>query len=313
MNQPAPDHIRPGHTRPERIRVVVVTGLSGAGKTGALKVLEDLGYEAVDNLPLSLLRRLLVSDGAQGDMPPRGAIAAGIDSRTRDFNAAALVQLIRELKARPELDVQLVYFDCEDEVLFKRFTATRRRHPLADDRSVSDGIAAERAMMQPLRSVADHVFDTSALASPDMRRLLVAYFSLASTPTLSISVTSFSYRLGLPREADLVFDARFLRNPHYDEILRPRSGDDPEVGAYIAADPDCEPFMARVTDLLESLLPRFDAEGKRFLTIAMGCTGGRHRSVYLAEDLAQRLRSAGYPVSLRHRDRDLTGQDGITH
>jgi UPF0042 nucleotide-binding protein len=302
-----------GQPGAERIRVVVVSGLSGAGKSGALKLLEDLGYEAVDNLPLSLLRRLIVSDGAEGDVPPQRAIAAGIDSRTRDFNAPALGQLIRDLKARPELDVQLIYFECDDDVLLKRFTATRRRHPLADDRGVADGIAAERAVMAPLRAVADHVFDTSALALPELRRLLQAYFSLAATPALNISVTSFSYRFGLPREADLVFDARFLRNPHYDEALRPRSGDDPEVGAYIAADPDFAPFMDRTTELVESLLPRFDAEGKRFLTIAIGCTGGRHRSVYVAEDLSRRLRSAGYPVSLRHRDRDLIPPDGNPH
>lgn len=297
----------------DRIRVVVVSGLSGAGKSGALKVLEDLGYEAVDNLPLSLLRRLTVSDGAEGDVPPRRAIAVGIDSRTRDFNANALGQLVADLKARPELDVQLVYFECEDEVLLKRFTATRRRHPLADDRGVADGIAAERAMMAPLRGIADHVFDTSVLALPELRRLLQAYFGLLATPALSISVTSFSYRLGLPRESDFIFDVRFLRNPHYDEVLRPRPGSDPEVAAYIAADPDYPPFMHRLADMIESLLPRFDAEGKRFLTIALGCTGGRHRSVCVAEDLAGRLRLAGYPVSLRHRDRDLTGPDGHPH
>ncbi len=288
-----------------RTRVVVVTGLSGAGKSAALKILEDLGYEAVDNLPLSLLRRLVVSDGDSLDRPPRGAIALGVDCRTRDFNPVQLLLLLEDLRSRPELNVTLLYFDCDDDALHKRFTATRRRHPLAHDRSVTDGIAAERALISPLRGSADRIFDTTSLSLPDLRRMLAAYFALESGNKLTIDVVSFSYRHGLPREADLVFDARFLRNPFYDETLRPRAGDDPGVGEYIAEDPDFSPFFEKVSSLVIDLLPRFDAEGKRYLTIAIGCTGGRHRSVYVAGLLSQRLRSAGYPVSLRHRDRDL--------
>jgi len=296
-----------------RTRVVVISGLSGAGKSSVLRVLEDLGYEAVDNLPLSLLRRLVVSDGASRDRPSSGAIAVGIDTRTRDFDAAALISILNELRGRPELDVRLIYCDCDDDVLYKRFTATRRRHPMATDRSVADGIAAERQLISGLRGVADQVFDTTAMSLPDLRRMLAAYFSLTQSSSLAISVTSFSFRQGLPREADLVFDMRFLRNPYYNENLRSLHGEDQGVGEYILEDPDFSPFFEKMASLILDLLPRFDAEGKRYLTIALGCTGGRHRSVFVANALTQRLRSSGYAVSLRHRDRDLTSHDGTVN
>ncbi len=290
----------------EPIRVIVVSGLSGAGKTTALKLLEDFGYEAVDNLPISLLRRLAMAEESEaGDVPARRAIAVGVDSRTRDFQPDRLIALIGELKQRADLAVQLVYFDCEDEILLKRFTATRRRHPLAADRPVADGIAAERHLMKPLQAEADQVFDTSAVTLPELRQLLAAQFALDALPGLSIMVLSFSYKLGLPREADLVFDVRFLRNPHYDEQLRPQTGTDPAVEAYVAADPGYVDFFTRLNGMISSLLPRYAAEGKRYLTIAIGCTGGRHRSVVVAEALGRHLREAGQRVDIRHRDRDL--------
>jgi UPF0042 nucleotide-binding protein len=290
----------------EPIRVIVVSGLSGAGKTTALKLLEDFGYEAVDNLPISLLRRLAMAEESEaGDVPARRAIAVGVDSRTRDFQPDRLIALIGELKQRADLAVQLVYFDCEDEILLKRFTATRRRHPLAADRPVADGIAAERHLMKPLQAEADQVFDTSAATLPELRQLLAAQFALDALPGLSIMVLSFSYKLGLPREADLVFDVRFLRNPHYDEQLRPQTGTDPAVEAYVAADPGYVDFFTRLNGMISSLLPRYAAEGKRYLTIAIGCTGGRHRSVVVAEALGRHLREAGQRVDIRHRDRDL--------
>ncbi len=284
-------------------RVVVVTGLSGAGKTTALKLLEDFGYEAVDNLPISLLRRLATAEDAA--TPDRRALAVGVDSRTRDFQPDQLIALIGELKQRGDLDVQLLYFDCDDDILLKRFTATRRRHPLAADRPVADGIAAERRLLGALQAEADQTIDTTTLALPEFRQVLAAQFALDAKPGLSIMVLSFSYKFGLPREADLVFDVRFLRNPHYDDLLRPRTGDDPAVAAYIAADPGYGDFFARLSDMIASLLPRYAAEGKRYLTIAVGCTGGRHRSVMVAEALGQRLREAEQRVDIRHRDRDL--------
>ncbi len=288
------------------IRFVVVSGLSGAGKSTALKLLEDYGYEAVDNLPMALLRRLAAADDAEGPgSQPRRAIAVGIDSRTRDFQPDQLIALLGELRQRDDLAVQLLYFDCEDDVLLKRFTATRRRHPLASDRPIADGIAAERRLMLPLRAAADLVIDTSTAALPDFRQSLAAEFALDALPGLSIMVLSFSYKLGLPREADLVFDVRFLRNPHYDEALRPHTGDNPAVAAYVAADPGYADFVGRLRDMIDALLPRYVQEGKRYLTIAVGCTGGRHRSVVVAEALGKHLREAGQRVDIRHRDRDL--------
>lgn len=290
----------------EPIRVVVVSGLSGAGKTTALKLLEDFGYEAVDNLPISLLRRLTVSeDSYTTNNSARRAIAVGVDSRTRDFQPDRLIAMVGELKQRSDLAVQLLYFDCEDEILLKRFTATRRRHPLAADRPVADGIMAERHLMRPLQAEADQVFDTSTVTLPELRQLLAAQFALDALPGLSIMVLSFSYKLGLPREADLVFDVRFLRNPHYDDQLRPQTGTDPAVAAYVAADSGYSDFFAGLSGMISSLLPRYAAEGKRYLTIAIGCTGGRHRSVVVAEALGRHLRDAGQRVDIRHRDRDL--------
>jgi UPF0042 nucleotide-binding protein len=292
----------------EPIRFVVVSGLSGAGKTTALKLLEDYGYEAVDNLPMPLLRRLAVADDAEASntlAQPRRAIAVGIDSRTRDFQPDQLIALLGELRQRDDLAVQLLYFDCEDEVLLKRFTTTRRRHPLAGDRPIADGIAAERRLMAPLRAAADLVMDTSMAALPDFRQALAAQFALDALPGLSIMVLSFSYKLGLPREADLVFDVRFLRNPHYDDALRPQTGDNPDVAAYVQADPGYADFFGRLRDMIDVLLPRYAQEGKRYLTIAIGCTGGRHRSVVVAEALGKHLREAGQRVDIRHRDRDL--------
>lgn len=290
-------------TASSRPRLAVVSGLSGAGKSTALKLLEDAGYEAVDNLPVSLLPRL-PQPGETDAQAARQGIAVGVDSRTRDFQPDRLLAILSDIRQRGDLDVQLVYFDCDDDVLLRRFTATRRRHPLAGDRPVSDGIAAERHLMAPLKAEADLVIDTSTLALPGLRQVLASQFALDDHTGPGIMIVSFSYRHGLPREADLVFDVRFLRNPHYDEQLRPRSGEDPAVAAYIAADPDYPAFFGRLTEMLQALLPRYGAEGKRYLTIALGCTGGQHRSVFVAEQLAQALRNSGQHVDIRHRDRD---------
>jgi UPF0042 nucleotide-binding protein len=281
------------------MRLVLITGMSGAGRSSALKMLEDMGYEAVDNLPLSLLGRLVSTSSAE----PR-PMAVGIDIRTRDFDVAALLAQAEALACRDGLESRLVFLDCDDDILARRFTETRRRHPLAGDRPVADGIRLERDRVSPLRSRADVVIDTSRLQPGGLRRLLRGYFALEESARLALFVTSFSFRQGLPREADLVFDVRFLENPHYQPDLRPLTGLDPDVGAYVARDPAFAGFWSSLTSLLQPLLPRYDSEGKSYLTIAIGCTGGRHRSVYVAEQLGAWLASEGQAVTIGHRDLD---------
>jgi UPF0042 nucleotide-binding protein len=282
-----------------RAPLLLITGLSGAGRGSALKGLEDMGYEAVDNLPLSLLHRLVT-----GGSGPIGPMAVGIDVRTRGFTVASLLSEIEGLRG-PGLDLRLVFIDCDDDVLARRYTETRRRHPLAGDLPVIDGIRMERARLSALRSLADVVIDTSRFKLGDLRRVLSGYFALDAEPHLSLFVTSFSFREGLPREADLVFDVRFLDNPHYIPHLKPLTGLNAEVGAHVAADPAFQPFWDALTTLIRPLLPRYDQEGKHYLTIALGCTGGRHRSVYVAERLGAWLRADGQVVNVAHRDIDL--------
>ncbi len=278
-----------------RGRLIVVTGLSGAGRTTALKILEDLGYEAVDNLPLMFL------GGLAGDIAGR-PLAIGIDSRTREFTAFALGDRIERLKADLPFEVRLVFLDCADESLRRRFTETRRRHPLALDRPIADGIRRERQLLAALRDRADLVIDTTEFAGGDLRRVLRGHFALNRRPGMAFSVLSFSYRQGLPREADLVFDVRFLKNPHYDPALRALTGRDPAVGRFIEGDPAYAPFFAALTGLLLPLLPCFEREGKSYVTVAIGCTGGRHRSVFVAERLAAWLAAQDRMVGVRHRD-----------
>lgn len=289
----------------ERARVVFVTGMSGAGRSSALKALEDIGYEAVDNLPLSLIAGLLapVSRKAARRSPP---LAIGVDIRTRDFGVAALLETLDALMAQSDLDAHLLFLDASDDVLLRRYTETRRRHPLAVDRPVRDGIAHERRMLAKLRLRADRLIDSSDFAPGDLRRIVDGLYGLSKRGQLAVCVTSFSYRLGVPREADLVFDARFLRNPHYVPALKPHSGLDKDVGAYVAADAGFDDFFDSLTHLLALLLPRFAQEGKSYLTIAVGCTGGRHRSVYVTERLGAWLRrqrfEASSDVLTVHRD-----------
>ena len=283
----------------ERRAIVLVTGLSGAGKASILRLLEDLGFETVDNPPLSVLEGLVGDQGRP--------IAAGIDARTRDFAAEAALSLIARLRGRPDLATSLIFATAEDEVLLRRFTESRRRHPLAPTGRVGDGIARERALLAPLREAADLVVDTSGLPLPELRQRIERAFQPGHS-TLSVAVVSFAYPKGLPREADLVFDLRFLRNPHYDPELRPLTGRDPAVAAFIEADADFAPFWQRLTGFIDPLLPRFVAEGKKYLTLALGCTGGRHRSVLVAERLAAHLAGQGWRVDLGHRE--LTAEVG---
>ena len=285
-------------SRPSRI--LLVTGLSGAGRTTVLKTLEDLGWEAVDNLPLSLLDRLLSSPAPQGAPDEDRPLAIGIDSRTRGFDAQGILRRVARL--REEQPVEILFVEAADTVLAQRFSATRRRHPLAIDRPAEDGIASERGMLEPLRDAAEHLIDTSDVTSNALQQEIRQRFggTRAVEPTLVVS--SFSYARGLPRDADLVLDMRFLRNPHWDEVLRPGTGLDADVSAYIAADPAYGPALDQIESLLSLLLPRYEREGKSYITIAFGCTGGRHRSVHAAETIAKRLRAAGFSPTIAHRD-----------
>ena len=276
--------------------LVLVTGMSGAGRSLALKILEDLGYEAVDNLPLDLLDALV----PEGEAPR--PLAVGVDIRSRRFAVRPLIDRLERLGPRPDLAVTLLFLDCESQVIERRFTETRRRHPLAHERPVADGINAERRLVAPLQARADLVLDTSQLNPADLRRILAGHFGLDRGPGMAVLVTSFSYRNGLPRAADLVFDVRFLANPHYDPALRELDGRDPRVAAYVEADPAFAAFFARLTGMLGPLLPRYAQEGKSYLTIAVGCTGGRHRSVAVAEKLAAWLAAQGLHADRVHRD-----------
>lgn len=302
----------PDRDRPDaaagRARVILVTGMSGAGKTSALKALEDLGFEAVDNLPLSLLMSLVPPGERRADNAESPGfarpLAIGIDIRTRDFGAQPFLAEMERLAGSRQVDVRILFLDCDDEELKRRYAETRHRHPLALDRPVSDGIAHERRLMAALKDRSDVAIDTTGLGPGELKRLLAGHFGTPAATGLSVVVTSFAYRRGLPREADLVFDVRFLANPHYDPTLRPMDGRNEPVGQFISRDPGYGTFIESLTRLLKPLLPRYVAEGKSYLTIAVGCTGGRHRSVFVAETLARWLEAEGEKVAVLHRDLD---------
>lgn len=288
----------------EGVRLFIVTGMSGAGKSSALNAMEDLGFETVDNLPVYLLEAALRGGG------PDRPLVIGIDVRTRDFDAENLVKALQHIAQEGTSDgaqgdrvtPTLIYLDSDDEVLQRRFTETRRPHPLAGDLPVASAITLERDLLRPVQAAADLVLDTSNLTTADLKRLLEKTFSDKAERAMHIHLVSFGYRNGLPREADLVFDVRFLRNPHYVPDLKPLSGLDQPVGDYVAADQDFESFMVHLKGLLMPLLPRYREEGKSYLTIAIGCTGGRHRSVYTVEQMAKWLTSQGIAFDFRHRD-----------
>ena len=282
-------------------RTLLVTGMSGAGRTSTLKALQDIGYETVDNLPLRLMPGLVL----QGPAPGLG-LAIGIDVRTRDLVAEVFAEDVEQLRRDSGKPIDIVFLECDDEVLRRRYTETRRMHPTAGDRPLADGIAAERQLLRPLREAADIVIDTSHTNVRELTRILRDVLGDDSENSLHVFVVSFAFRNGVPRDADLVFDVRFLRNPHYDPELRPMTGLDAAVGAYVEEDPDYERFFARLTDLLDLLLPRYREEGKSYLTIAIGCTGGRHRSVYTARKLGAWLKDHAPRIDVRHRELSLT-------
>ncbi len=276
------------------MKLVLVTGMSGAGKSQALNALEDCGFEAIDNIPLALLPPLVAS----GSQSP---LVVGCDIRGRDFSAGHFIETIEALRGSEGLDFTMLFLDSDDEVLRRRYTETRRRHPLALDRPVVDGIQHERELLAPLRDIADVVMDTSDYEAAVLRRIITAQFAQEERE-LSVVLTSFSFKHGLPRDADMVFDVRFLKNPHYHPELQALTGLDERVGAYVESDEGFAEFYERLKGFICPLLPRYLDEGKSYLTMAVGCTGGKHRSVHIVQKLGAFLEGSGYNVTLRHRD-----------
>ena len=286
-----------------RSTVVIVSGLSGSGKSVALKTFEDLDYYCVDNLPIELLpafvRTLVRDDG----LPER--MAVGIDVRSRHSDLSRLSEW-RAAAASLGVDAQLLFFEADDEILLRRYADTRRRHPLSRlGLSLPQAIASERALVQPLRQEADAVIDTSGLNVHQLRRQVITGFALEHSPGLSLLFESFAYKRGVPEEADFVFDARVLPNPHWDPELRPLTGRDPRVRDYLDTQPEVEAYAGQVAAFLDAWLPKLRSDTRAYVTVAFGCTGGKHRSVYLAERLAAHARAQGWnEVATYHREQD---------
>ncbi len=294
MSGPERD-IEGGAPPPAAQRLVLVTGPSGAGRTTAVAALADLGWEPIDNLPLTFVPRLFAGQ------PPGRPVALGLDVRNRDFSVAGLVTLAGRLRADPGLAVALLYLDARPEVLVNRYAETRRAHPLAPAEPAAAGVVRELDLLRPLREAADIVLDTSDLTPHDLRAALERLCG-AGTRVFTVSVHSFAFRRGVPPGVELMFDCRFLANPYWDPRLRPLDGRSPEVAAHVAADPLWDGFLARVGALVEFVLPAQRAAGRSHLAIAFGCTGGQHRSVTVAENVARRLADGGWHVSIRHRE-----------
>jgi RNase adapter protein RapZ len=301
-----PDSATPPH---EGQPILLVTGMSGAGKSTVLRALEDLGWETVDNMPLRLLRQLLATPGG-GDGSER-PLAVGIDSRTRGFSADGIVRAIKRLREGGEHEVSTLFLDCVGTELDRRYSETRRRHPLAEDRPAADGIAREREILDPLRRWAEHLIDTTAYSTNDLQQEVRRRFTLSDRSALTITVMSFGFSRGLPRNADLVFDMRFLRNPHWVDGLREGTGLDQPVADYVRGDPAYDAALAQIEALLATLIPRYQAEGKTYLTIAIGCTGGRHRSVHVADRIAAFLRDTGHSPNIIHRNLTSIPQESL--
>jgi UPF0042 nucleotide-binding protein len=291
--------------------ILLVTGVSGAGKSTVLKTLEDLGWEVVDNLPLVLLDRLLDAPLPAGAGEVRQPLAIGIGARTRDFDPEHIVRRITDLGVAYGLDVSTLFLDCAGTELERRYGETRRRHPLALDRPASDGIARERELLQPLRDFANRLIDTSSMTANMLAQQVRDLFGGDRRGEPTLAVTSFGFSRGLPRNADLVFDMRFLRNPHWVPDLRAGTGLDRDVADYVTGDPAYAEAMERIEGLLLLLLPRYRAEGKSYVTVAIGCTGGRHRSVHVAERIGRQLQSAGFSPTVLHRDLGAAPQDSL--
>lgn len=283
--------------RSEKDSLFIVTGLSGAGLSSALKILEDAGFDVFDNFPLALLDPLL-----KQQRPHHRPIALGMDTRTREFDPDQIQEAVNALRKGDEWDVRTFFLTADDNVLLKRFTETRRTHPLARDRSVIDGITTEKSLLYPLKHKANAIIDTSELSIHDLRRVFEGHVEGIRSKRMNISLMSFSYKHGIPREADLVFDMRFLRNPNWVADLKDKTGRDREVQDYVAGDPRFGEFETTLKSLLNLIVPAYAKEGKNYLTIAFGCTGGKHRSVTLAEKVSGWLKNSGHPVTIHHRE-----------
>jgi len=280
--------------------LLVVTGLSGSGKSSAIKVLEDLEFYCIDNLPVALIPRFVeLWESSQEEVR---RVALGLDVRERHF-LSEFPRVFQELRARG-VAYEVLYLEANDDVLVRRFSETRRPHPAAAGADVASGIRREREKLQPLREVADRVLDTSALTVHELRAALRDLVQRSATGTMTITLVSFGYKYGLPSDADLALDCRFLPNPFFVEELRPLTGIDAPVASYVLERDETQEFLGRLVDLLEFTIPRYQHEGKSYLTIALGCTGGRHRSVVLVEELRRRLESHNHRVLTRHRDMD---------
>ena len=291
-------------------RVLLVTGMSGAGRSTVLRSLEDLGWEVVDNLPLSLVHRMVAASVVKETNVPR-PIAIGIGAQTRGFDADQLIRLVDDLFEAGSPGIGILFLECDTAELERRYSETRRRHPLALDRPAADGIAHERELLAPVRRCANRLIDTTRLKANELAQDVRRAFGEDATDGPTLGVMSFGFSRGVPRSADLVFDMRFLRNPHWVPELRPGTGLDAPVAAYVAGDPAYEVAVERIEELLLLLLPRYRAEGKSYLTVAIGCTGGRHRSVHVADRIARRLRDAGFSPTLFHRDLGTVPQDSL--
>lgn len=289
--------------------VLLITGMAGAGVTTVLKTLEDLGWETVDNVPLSLLSRVVALPDAPGEQ--QRPIAFGFGARTRDFDPAAILRSFEQLRRRADLDIGMLFLDCSSSELERRFAETRRRHPLADDRPAAEGIRIERELLAPLRDRANRLIDTTQCKANVLAQQIRSTFARDDAPGTTLTIESFGFARGMPAGVDLVFDMRFLRNPHWEPELRPFTGQDAKVAAYIAADPAYDEAVGRIEELLLLLVPRYRAEGKPYVTVAFGCTGGKHRSVHVAERVARRLREAGFSPTIAHRDLAAAPQDAL--
>ena len=290
------------------MRIVLVTGPSGAGRSTAINVLEDLGFEAIDNIPLRMIPRLF--DGEPLSHP----IALGIDVRNRDFSLARLLELHEQLVRQTEGNATLLYLDCRPDILLRRYSETRRRHPMAQGETPEIGITREIELLRPVENRADILIDTSHLSPHDLKAELHAWFADASSQRLSVAVQSFSFKRGIPHGVDMVFDCRFLSNPHWEPDLRTKTGLDEAVQNFVAEDARLGPFLSKITDMMSFLLPEVDREGKTHMSIGVGCTGGQHRSVVVTERIARTLADQGWRVSIGHKElarRGLAPAGGI--